>query len=327
MIEQQFDNESPCAVVPPVTRRPDLYAGTMTTRDDETAALLALLRDRQESWGRIASRVVLEGSAIALREQVDDALFTLRPADATLEAARADLESWKARGLRLITVLDDDYPQRLLDIRETPPFLFYEGALRKVDEGMSVVGSRGASPEGIQMAGDIARFLVDQGLTVISGLAAGIDAAAHRAALDARGRTVAFVGTGITKSYPASNAALQREVAAEGLVLSQFFPDAAPSKQSFPIRNASMSGYGLATIVVEANEHSGTRIQARLAGQHGRPVILTRTVATTTSWGGALAGQPGVDVVGNLDELAAAVLEIRERPKRADKALAALMSE
>jgi DNA processing protein len=109
-------------------------------------------------------------------------------------------------------------------------------------------------------------------------------------------------------------------------VLSQFYPEAPPTKQSFPMRNASMSGYGLATIVVEAGEHSGTRIQARLAGEHGRPVILTERVASTTTWGGALRGQPGVYVVDSMDDLAHAVGEIQERPRRVDEALAALMS-
>ncbi|GAA1869878.1 DNA-processing protein DprA [Myceligenerans crystallogenes] len=298
----------------------------MVPNDDETVALLALLHERKKSWGHIASTVVLEGSAVAVRGQSDEALFDLGPADDGLERARAELESWTARGLRLVTVLDARYPQQLLDIRETPPFLFFEGALRSDDPGMSVVGSRGASAEGIRLAARIAEFLVSQELTVISGLAAGVDTAAHRAALDAGGRTVAFIGTGITKSYPAANAALQREIAERGLVLSQFFPEAAPSKQSFPMRNASMSGYGLATIVVEANEHSGTRIQARLAGQHGRPVILTDSVVRTTTWGAELNGQPGVYVVSSLDELGEAVHDIREQPKRADKALAALMS-
>jgi DNA processing protein len=298
----------------------------MTDRRDEIVALLALLHERKDSWGRIASRVVFEGSAVAFRTQDDGALFELAAEDAVQEQAASELASWEARGLMLVTVLDDQYPQRLLDIRETPPFLFYEGELRRDDPGMSVVGSRGASPDGLRLAAEVARYLVSQDLTVISGLAAGVDAAAHRAALDSGGRTTAFIGTGIARSYPAANAALQREVAERGLVVSQFFPDAPPTKQSFPMRNASMSGYGLATIVIEANEHSGTRIQARLAGEHGRPVILTDRVATTTTWGADLRGQPGVYVVSSMDELATAVREIREQPKRADEALAALMS-
>ena len=164
-----------------------------------------------------------------------------------------------------------------------------------------------------------------EGLTVIAGLAAGIDTAAHQAALDADGRTVAFLGTGITQSYPASNRALQREIADRGLLLA-VYPDAPPTKHSFPMRNATMSGYGLATIVIEAGEHSGTRIQARVAGEHGRPVILTDRVAATTTWGAALVERPNVYVVGSLAELAQAVNDIREAPARLRSALDKLVS-
>lgn len=150
--------------------------------------------------------------------------------------------------------------------------------------------------------------------------------AAHRAALDAGGRTVAFLGTGITRSYPASNRALQREIAERGLLLSQFYPEAPPTKQSFPMRNATMSGYGLATLVIEAGEHSGTRIQARVAGEHGRPVILTDRVVASTTWGKALAGRPGVYVVGSIAELAQAITDVREAPQRLMNALDELAS-
>lgn len=299
----------------------------MSQYHDEHAALLTLLRERRESWGRVASRVAFEGSALAvLRESSGDTLFDTLSDAPDVSGAADEIKAWVERGLNLVTVLDAEYPRRLLDIRETPPFLFYEGILLPDDAGLSVVGSRGASSAGLKLAGDVARFLVEQGLTVISGLAAGIDAAAHRAALEVGGRTVAFIGTGITKSYPAQNAGLQREIAERGLVLSQFFPDAPPTKQSFPMRNASMSGYGLATIVIEASERSGTRIQTRLAGEHGRPVILTEQVASSTTWGGALRGLPGVYVVGSMAELASAVTEIQDRPRRVDEALRALMS-
>ena len=298
----------------------------MTASRREHAALVALLRGRGEPWSRIAARVAFEGSALSVWEagNGDDALFSLPPDHSAVESAMAEVIFWAERELTFTTVLDLSYPQRLLDIHETPPFLFYEGDLQPHDAGMSVVGSRNASPEGQMLAAEVARFLVDEELTVISGLASGIDTAAHRAALDAGGRTVAFVGTGITRQYPAANMGLQQEIAERGLVLSQFFPDAPPTKQSFPMRNASMSGYGLATIVIEAGEHSGTRNQVRKAGEHGRPVILTQRVATTTSWGAALVNTPGVHIVGSMQELRRAVAEIRERPRLVEEALAAL---
>ena len=301
----------------------------MESRDQELAALLTLLRQRSggASWNEIAAEVSAAGSAVAfLNEPAEDALFPSPDLEPELKQAQVDVRAWADAGYRLLTVLDPEYPSRLLGIREIPPFLFYEGTLREPDDGMSVVGSRSASDWGLKLAADAGRFLVAEGLTVIAGLAAGIDTAAHQAALDADGRTVAFLGTGITRSYPASNRALQREIADRGLLVSQFYPDAPPTKHSFPMRNATMSGYGLATIVIEAGEHSGTRIQARVAGEHGRPVILTDRVAETTTWGAALVERPNVYVVGSLAELAQAVNDIREAPARLRSALDELVS-
>lgn len=296
----------------------------MATIEQEHAALFALLRESKR-WNRVAADVAYEGSALALwSEQDADGLFETPGRDRAIERASAQLADWADRDLRYVTVLDDTYPRRLRDIVETPPFLFYEGDLQSEDAGMSVVGSRHASPSGLTLAGDVARFLVSEGLTVIAGLAAGIDTAAHRAALDAGGRTVAFIGTGITRTYPAHNAALQHEIATRGLILSQFYPDGPPTKQTFPMRNASMSGYGLATIVIEAGENSGTRIQARKAMEHGRPVILTSEVAGSTTWGAALSTVPGVHVVSSVAELASAVKLIRDAYADVKKTIAEL---
>ncbi|MFI5960440.1 DNA-processing protein DprA [Cryptosporangium sp. NPDC051539] len=301
----------------------------MDAGDREFAALLTLLRRRAASvgWNEIAADVAAAGSAVALLEEpADGALFAAEDAAEELTLAEADVRAWHEAGYRWVSILDPQYPSRLLGIREVPPFLFYEGKLRIQDEGMSVVGSRAATDWGLKLAADAARMLVSEGLSVIAGLAAGIDTAAHRAALDAGGRTVAFLGTGITRSYPASNRALQREIAERALLLSQFYPDAPPTKQSFPMRNATMSGYGLATLVIEAGEHSGTRIQARVAGEHGRPVILTDRVVAATTWGKALADRPGVYVVGSIDELAQAITDVREAPRRLMNALDELAS-
>lgn len=300
----------------------------MGTREHEAAALLALLRSRRkgQSWGSIAATVAAEGSALAVLSEEDDALIPSPTFAAELDVSAEELSAWSEAGYRFVTVLDPNYPRRLRDVREMPPFLFYAGDLRAADDGMSVVGSRAVSEGGRGLARATAELLVEEGLTVIAGLAEGIDTAAHRAALDAGGRTVAFIGTGISRHYPASNAPLQDEIAQRGLVLSQFYPDAPPTKSSFPMRNASMSGYGLATIVIEAGEHSGSRIQARVAGQHGRPVILTSRVVESTKWGRALAGTSNVTVVGNLAEMRDAVRKVRESPKRLDEALAALLA-
>jgi DNA processing protein len=147
-------------------------------------------------------------------------------------------------------------------------------------------------------------------MTVVSGLARGIDTAAHRAALDAGGRTVAVIGTGITKAYPAENRGLQREIGARGLVLSQFWPDTPPQKHAFLMRNATMSGYGLATVVVEAGETSGARALARMAVEHGRQVILTDQVVVRNRWAQALLGRPGVHIASSVGAVLDAVEQV-----------------
>ncbi|MFD0856904.1 DNA-processing protein DprA, partial [Actinomadura adrarensis] len=158
-------------------------------------------------------------------------------------------------------------------------------------------------------AASVARELVARDVTVVAGLALGIDAAAHRAALEADGRTVAIIGTGINRVYPAANRELHEEIAVRGLLLSQFWPDAPAQKHTFLMRNATMSGYGLATVVVEAGEHSGARAQARMAVEHGRPVILNDTVVRKNLWAQELEGRPGIYVASGPED----VLEIVDR--------------
>ncbi|WP_433519959.1 DNA-processing protein DprA [Nonomuraea sp. CA-143628] len=147
-------------------------------------------------------------------------------------------------------------------------------------------------------------------------MAAGVDTAAHQAALKAGGRTVAVIGTGICKHFPPENRDLHREVAAQGAVFSQFWPDRAPDKTTFPLRNGTMSGYSLATIIVEASERSGTRIQARKAVEHGRPVILMRSVVDHTQWGRDAAGKPDVHVAQDAAGAMTIVDDLLDRPKQ-----------
>jgi DNA processing protein len=217
-----------------------------------------------------------------------------------------DLRLWEGQGSALTTILDGDYPARLRGIHQAPPILFARGTLERDDCAVSVVGSRKATERGLSIAAGVARELASRGITVVAGLALGIDSAAHRAALAAGARTVAVIGTGIHKAYPAENRNLHEEIASRGLLLSQFWPDAPPQKRNFLMRNATMSGYGLATVVVEAGEHSGARAQARMAVEHGRPVILTDLVVQRNNWAQALVGRPGIHVASSLD----AVLQV-----------------
>lgn len=285
----------------------------------EDVALLALLRLRPEgmTWEKVANEVQLEGSALAVLDGLRDAeqaLLADPATDGALAQADAELAEWQATGLDFISILSERYPTRLAGVFDAPPFLFASGTVIPDDRGMSVVGSRKMSASGEAMARDAARILAERGLTVVAGLAEGIDTAAHQTALELGARTVAVIGTGINKYYPAANRHLQDEIAAKGLVISQFYPDAPPNRNTFPKRNGTMSGYGMATIVIEAGEHSGTRTQARKAAEHGRPVILSRRVAETTEWGAEIARNPWVHVVASRGDIERAVDEISSDP-------------
>jgi DNA processing protein len=269
----------------------------------ERAALVALLRERpgRRGWAEITASVLEAGSALALWQREVPPVLVRPPGEPDpLDAAAGQIRRWADRGWRLLGILDEDYPARLRAIHQAPPVLFARGTLVRDDVAVSVVGSRTASARGLAIAAGVARELAARGVTVLGGLALGIDTAAHRAALEAGGRTVCVIGTGLDRAYPAGNQDLQEEIAARGLVLSQFWPDAPPQRHNFLMRNATMSGYGLATVVVEAGEQSGSRAQARIAVGHGRPVILTSLVVERNEWARALVGRPGVHVAGSL---------------------------
>jgi DNA processing protein len=279
----------------------------------EKAALLLALRASGKAWADVTRIVEENGSALSALEQLlAPAQPALDQADwdptAALDAVEREIEGWLAEGIQLTTVLDDDYPLQLLMVHQRPPFLTYRGRLDPVDQhAVAVVGSRAATSRGLAITGEIATLLTKQDVTVLSGLAAGVDAAAHRAVLDAGGRTVAVVGTGLRHCYPSANADLQADVERAGAVISQFLPDVGPAKRNFPMRNAVMSGCGVATVVVEAGEHSGTRIQARLALEHGRHLFLMPEVATGTTWGRDMAKRPNTTVLTGPDHLVEAV--------------------
>jgi DNA processing protein len=286
------------------TQRTPSYADTMGgSMQEERAALVALLQTRPAGmrWAEITAEVLEAGGALEVWHRlVPAALMSLPGQPDALESAAQDIGLWTDQGCTLVSILDGDYPARLRGIHQAPPVLFTRGSLIRDDSAVSVVGSRKATDRGLDIAAGVAHELVSRGVTVIAGLALGIDSAAHRAALADGGRTVAVIGTGINSAYPAENRDLQEEIASRGLVLSQFWPDAPPRKQNFLMRNATMSGYGLATVVVEAGEHSGARAQARMALEHGRPVILTDLVVERNEWAQALVGRPGIHVTSSL---------------------------
>jgi DNA processing protein len=287
------------------------------TAADEHAAIVALLRTGRRPWVEYAELIEDRGTAAAV---FDEELATppeqasLLPEEAPaaeelLIRARADLDRWSAQGMRLVTVLEPDYPPNLRAVHDRPPMVFLAGRLTPADaRTVAVVGAREATAAGIATARVIAQHLVDCQYTVVSGLAAGIDTAAHTAALAHGGRTVAVIGTGLARCYPPQNAPLQRRIASECAVISQFWPESPPSRRSFPMRNAVMSGIALATVVVEASDTSGARTQARLACAQGRPVFLLAPLVERQRWAREYAARPGTHVVREPSEITA-VLE------------------
>jgi DNA processing protein len=271
----------------------------------EIASLVALLRSTEGSWSEVSARVESEGSAVRLLEQGAEQGTLLPVEGPDLQAAELEVEGWLDEGMTIITVLDEDYPSNLRTIHELPPILFIRGKLEPQDDrAIAVVGSRKASKEGKARAAEIAGELVRRDYTVASGLAVGIDTAAHRGALDAGGRTIAVIGSGLRHSYPPENAELQEQLANDSAVISQFFPHQHPTKWSFPLRNATMSGLANATVVVEAARKSGARMQARLACEHGRPVFLPRELVTSQDWAQEYAKWPNAFVVDSPSEIA-----------------------
>jgi DNA processing protein len=257
-------------------------------RPSETAALVILLRTGARPGNVYADLVEERASAIAVLEE-ERGLF----ARDELETAAAEVAAWEARGMSVLSVLDRDYPENLRAVHDRPPLVFVAGRVESRDaRSVAVIGARDASRRGLARTRAIAEHLVDAGYTVASGLAAGIDTAAHTAALARGGRTVAVIGTGLCRCYPPQNGELQRRIASECAVVSQFWPEAPPSRRSFPMRNAVMSGLALGTVVVEASDTSGSRIQARLALAHGRPVFLAESLLEQ-SWARDFARRPG----------------------------------
>ncbi|MFM8986180.1 MAG: DNA-processing protein DprA [Planctomycetia bacterium] len=192
------------------------------------------------------------------------------------EAAAADevLALCHARGVRIVLDGQDGYPPLLGRIADPPSLLFVRGSIEPCDSlAIAIVGSRHATAYGRKVAWQLAGGLARAGYTIVSGLARGIDAAAHRGALDAGGRTLAVLGSGVLNIYPPEHADLAMEVTARGALIGEAPPLAAPARGCFPQRNRIVSGLALGVVVVEAADHSGALITARLAGEQGREVF------------------------------------------------------
>lgn len=275
--------------------------------------LLRLLNGTQWSFvAREARRAgsvqhLVDGRCFETSKVARESMAILGAAGARLseacEQATAIANVAASEGIWLTTVLDEDFPANLRVIDQVPPFLFYRGSLLPRDrDALSVVGARTASDEGLARARSLAEMLAKVGLTVVSGLARGIDTAAHEASLDAGGRTIGVLGSGFRHIYPPENSRLAERIAESGAVISQFWPETPPSRKTFPIRNAVSSGLSLGTAVIEASHTSGARMQARLALEQERVVFLPQSLVNSQPWARSFLAR-GAVLVPSIAEL------------------------
>jgi DNA processing protein len=280
--------------------------------------LLALCKIPRLSWYLIAReakrrpdgvRRLLNGHFTEQTSETEKAKEAISVEQEKLDEYREwvlrELEHATSEGISLTTVLDEDYPLNLRIIYNLPPFLFYRGNLNADQDARSVavVGTRDASLDGLNCATRMARLLAERDITVLSGLAKGIDTAAHHAALEAHGRTVSVLGSGLLRIYPKENQRLSNRIAETGALVSQFWITSPPTTYSFPRRNVTMSGMGQGTVVIEASSTSGAKLQARLAVEHGKRVFLISRLVTQQKWARDYLKRPGVLEVQDVEDI------------------------
>jgi DNA processing protein len=185
----------------------------------------------------------------------------------------AELDRLSRKEYRIITLADSDYPRLLREIPDPPPFLYVSGRLDSSALKIAVVGSRNATGYGLATTKNLCIGLASLGITIVSGMARGIDTAAHEGAMAGGGKTIAVLGSGLDRIYPAENSKLFHRISENGAVMSEFALSTEPEGHNFPIRNRIISGMSLGTVVVEATKKSGSLITARLAAEQNREVF------------------------------------------------------
>ncbi len=242
----------------------------LSTREVGNQMKLALL----EHFGDPESIYYADREEYALVEGMKKHYFATLE-DKSLTEVNEILGNTERLGIRILTLHDAIYPQRLRNIYDPPVLLYYKGMLPQFDDEavIAVVGTRDATPYGIQATEKLSYGMAQQGALIVSGLARGIDSAAHRAALRAGGKTTAVLGSGIDVIYPAENRYLYEDVAASGALISEYPPGTPPAGKHFPQRNRIISGLSVAILVTEAPEKSGALITAAAALDQGREVF------------------------------------------------------
>ncbi|MGA2063924.1 MAG: DNA-processing protein DprA [Thermoguttaceae bacterium] len=276
-------------------------------------------RTRQKLLGRFGSPAAVLAAApsdVRATEGVGPKLSERIAAAPREIDAEAEIALCRQHGIAILTDTDPQYPRMLREIADPPGLLFVRGQLRPEDAlAIGIVGTRHGTPYGLRLAERLAASLARSGLTIVSGLARGIDAAAHRGALEAGGRTLGILASGVLSIYPPEHVALAEQVAAHGALVSEQPCRSAPLAGTFPQRNRLISGLALGVIVVEAGDRSGALITARHAMEQGRDVFaVPGNVDSRSSRGchrllrdGAILVESADDVLEHLGPLVEAV--------------------
>ena len=297
----------------------------MMVLDHSSAALLAATELLPAEWRDLSE--ILERSGTDW----------LRPHPGSIEGREGHLLAWLQQNLdyarvehwekrldrlrqempevRMVTVTDSYYPRQLAAAWDRPPFIFVDGSLHAADAcSLAIVGSRDAQTDALQAAWTIAAEAAKRDVTVVSGLARGVDTAAHEGALDAGGRTLAVLGCAIDMDPRLGGQGVAAEIRTRGAVISQFRPGSPGSRSTFPMRNAVISGLSAASLLIDATEKSGTRSEADHALRQGRPVLLWGPLLASASWAIEYAKQPGVQFVDSPKQILRIVREaVRDR--------------
>ena len=228
-----------------------------------------------------------------------------------------ELECADSTGVSIVTSQDPLYPSQLLSTYDYPAFLYVKGHLKEDDVNVAVVGSRTASTYGKFTTERLCRELVLRGITVISGLARGIDSAANRGALSGKGRTIAVLGCGLDVVYPPENEELFNEISLQGALISEFPFGTPPNAPNFPARNRIISGISLGVVVVEASEKSGSLITARIALEQGREVFaVPGSIDSSGSRGTNKLIKQGAKLIENVEDILEEILpQVTRAPK------------
>jgi len=229
-------------------------------------ALINHFDDLESAWKAAPADLAGAGLSLKLIERIVQAREQV-----DLEKVWARIES---QGIKILTWKDEVYPQRLKEIEQPPPVLYVRGDYLLDDLfAVAIVGTRRVTPYGRQITEELASYLASNGITVISGLARGVDAIAHQTALKAGGRTIGVLGSGVDKIYPPEHRQLAEKMIEQGAIISDYAPGTPPDASNFPPRNRIISGLSLAVVVIEAGETSGALITAEFAAEQGREVF------------------------------------------------------